>query len=918
MPLILQGIDIVGMARTGSGKTAAFVIPMLEKLKAHAPTAQSARAIILSPTRELALQTHKVVQELGRNLDLRTAVLVGGDSMEAQFAELAASPDVIVATPGRLVHHLSEIEGFSLKGVEYVVFDEADRLFEMGFADQLREILGAMPPSRQALLFSATMPRVLAEFARAGLRDPELVRLDADTKVSPDLRLAFFTIRQDDKPAGLLYLMREVISPTQPTIVFTATRHHVDFLSALLSKEGFSVAAVHGNMDQSARKINIAKFRANKSAVLVVTDVAARGLDIPLLDNVINYDFPPKPKLFVHRCGRAARAGRTGTAYSLLTREEMPYLVDLHLFLSMPLTPAPVRSLKDAAAAVATQGTSAVGESGSGSGSLPGPSTASGSSFGAFPQAALDDELEHLRSVLAAIPDLSSQLHAANNAMKLYVKTRPLAAPESARRAKSFAKEGVHPILAAALPSDALGGLEAQECLKDITAKLRAYRPSATVFEAEVASARAGQGAGLTATPGMLASAPHERKIEVMRQKREAHAAVIRANKRREGFSAVGAEEEEEEEREEEHEKKRKKARRSTKQEQEEEEEEQDDEDDEDDEQQHEEESEEEEAFILRGKKAIRANAAANNVIDPGSGPTGRFRDSSFYLSHQPSETHTTEHFLAVGSGDQLRGAVMDLTGEDADAVAKMKSASWNWDKKAKKYVKLNKGEVMKAGKRVKAKDDGMGAGKKKGRKEGELYAKWSKKTKVTIGAGGGAERSAKLAEAMGGRFKHGGRGWVNPLKTKGGHDGGGGDRGRTRNGTRGGGGGDELKTPEQVRKSRKEEAKKKEHLQKRRQQDRRSSDGGGGSKFGSRGGGGGRGGSKFGNDGGRGGGGRFGRGGDRGGGGGRGGGSKFGRGGDRGGGDRGGGRGGGRGGSRGGGGGGRGGSRGGGRGGRR
>ncbi|EFN52852.1 hypothetical protein CHLNCDRAFT_26393, partial [Chlorella variabilis] len=313
----MQGLDVVGMARTGSGKTAAFVIPLVERLKEHSARA-GARAVILSPTRELALQTHKVVKELGRHSNLRTAVLVGGDSMEAQFAELAAFPDILVATPGRLMHHLQEVEGMSLRSCEYLVFDEADRLFEMGFAEQLRQILASVGPSRQTLLFSATMPKALAEFARAGLKEPELVRLDADTKISPDLALAFFTVRWEDKPAALLYLLREVVAADQPTIIFASTRHHVEFLAGLLAQDGLEAAYVHGNMDQAARKIHIAKFRAGRVRLLVVTDVAARGLDIPLLDNVVHYDFPPKPKLFVHRSGRAARAGRSGTSYSLL------------------------------------------------------------------------------------------------------------------------------------------------------------------------------------------------------------------------------------------------------------------------------------------------------------------------------------------------------------------------------------------------------------------------------------------------------------------------------------------------------------------------------------------------------------------------------------------------------------------------
>ena len=180
------------MARTGSGKTAAFVIPMLQRLAAHSPRA-GARALALAPTRELALQTHKVVRELSRGSDLRTAALVGGDAMEAQFAELAANPDVIVATPGRLLHHLEEVEGMSLSSVEYVVFDEADRLFEMGFADQVKDILSRLREGRQVLLFSATLPRSLADFASAGLAQPQVVRLDAERRLSPDLALAFFT-----------------------------------------------------------------------------------------------------------------------------------------------------------------------------------------------------------------------------------------------------------------------------------------------------------------------------------------------------------------------------------------------------------------------------------------------------------------------------------------------------------------------------------------------------------------------------------------------------------------------------------------------------------------------------------------------------------------------------------------------------
>ncbi|KAK0600092.1 hypothetical protein LWI29_011536 [Acer saccharum] len=211
MPLILSGLDVVAMARTGSGKTAAFLIPMLQRLNQHVPQG-GVRALILSPTRDLALRTLKFTKELGRHTDLRTSLLVGGDSMESQFEELAQNPDIIIATPGRLMHHLSKVDDMSLKTVEYVVFDEADCLFGMGFAEKLHKILTQLSENRQTLLFSATLPSALAEFAKAGMRDPHLVRLDFETRISPGLKLTFFTLRPEEKYAALIYLIREQIS----------------------------------------------------------------------------------------------------------------------------------------------------------------------------------------------------------------------------------------------------------------------------------------------------------------------------------------------------------------------------------------------------------------------------------------------------------------------------------------------------------------------------------------------------------------------------------------------------------------------------------------------------------------------------------------------------------------------------------
>jgi len=339
LPLALSGRDLVAMARTGSGKTAAFLIPMVERLTSGSLTSiKGVRAVILSPTRELSLQTLKFCTKLAKFTDLRCTALVGGESMGAQFAALAKHPDVLVATPGRLMHLLREVPGFHLRATQYVVFDEGDRLFEMGFADQLREILGKLPEQRQTLIFSATLPSALLTFAKAGLRDPQLVRLDVDSKVSEELGQAFFTVQSGEKPAALLWILRVLLPTSQQAIVFVATRHHSEFVATLLERSGIPSLSVYGSQDMETRKGNLEAFRSRRVRVLVVTDVAARGLDIPLLDNVINYDFPDKAKLYVHRVGRVARQGRSGAAFSLVTSSDLPYVLDFLLFLGLPVS----------------------------------------------------------------------------------------------------------------------------------------------------------------------------------------------------------------------------------------------------------------------------------------------------------------------------------------------------------------------------------------------------------------------------------------------------------------------------------------------------------------------------------------------------------------------------------------------------
>ena len=279
----------------------------------------------------------------------------------------------------------------------------------MGFAEQIDEIMSAIrSENRQTMLVSATMPKILAEFTHAGLKDPAFVRLDADTKISPTLRIGFLQVRKAEKPAALMHLIREVLPSKEQTIVFTATRHHVQFLLLLLREMGEKVEGVFGNMDMTARKRAVGMFRKRKIRFLIVTDVAARGLDIPLLKNVINYDFPAKCKLFVHRAGRAGRQGRVGTVFSFVDPTEIAYMVDLFLFLGRPL-----RGLKN--------------EDEDGESELRKSRiytlktmTTDDVDYGTIPRRHIDSANESFLSIKASHHDLSEQYRVSNNAYVVF------------------------------------------------------------------------------------------------------------------------------------------------------------------------------------------------------------------------------------------------------------------------------------------------------------------------------------------------------------------------------------------------------------------------------------------------------------------------------------------------------------------
>jgi len=347
IPLILSGRDVVAMARTGSGKTAAFLVPLIQRIALHPTQCVGVRGLVLSPTRELALQTFKFLCEYAKYARLRAALLIGGESLEAQFAALAQNPEVLVATPGRLLQVLDQVPHFSLKLLEIIVLDEADRLWEGTLASESRRILDMLrgtpqvenvsglnvAAQTQKVLVSATLPKDLANFSQMVLSSPAFVRLDEEKLLSEAVETGYIFCRQEEKIAALIHVLRTLLASSKRTLVFFATKHHAAYAHRLLSRyENWPVACIHGGMDQICRKRTLEEFRKKEQVALFVTDVAARGLDLPQLDVVINFHFPPGPKLFVHRCGRVGRRGRKGWCWSLVSTDEVPYMLDVWLF----------------------------------------------------------------------------------------------------------------------------------------------------------------------------------------------------------------------------------------------------------------------------------------------------------------------------------------------------------------------------------------------------------------------------------------------------------------------------------------------------------------------------------------------------------------------------------------------------------
>jgi len=315
IPFALDGRDILATAMTGSGKTAAFGIPMIAKLIANS----RGSAVILTPTRELAQQVEKVIKELlGVYSTIKSALLIGGESMPAQQAQLRARPRIIVGTPGRMIDHLQR-GSLMLHDASFLVLDEMDRMLDMGFEDQILQIMKYMPMQRQTLLFSATLPPQILKIAEKYQKNPQRIEIGETNKAAERIVQVEKHLTNEEK---FPTLVKELKEREGTVIIFVRSKFGTEKLAAKLHKAGFTADAIHGDLDQKKRAKVLQAFRDKKHRILVATDIASRGLDIPHIEHVINFDLPQQPEDFIHRIGRTARAGAEGAALSFITGED--------------------------------------------------------------------------------------------------------------------------------------------------------------------------------------------------------------------------------------------------------------------------------------------------------------------------------------------------------------------------------------------------------------------------------------------------------------------------------------------------------------------------------------------------------------------------------------------------------------------
>jgi ATP-dependent RNA helicase RhlE len=339
IPVALSGRDVVGIAQTGTGKTAAFALPILHRLSAHPLQRErkSCRVLVLSPTRELSAQILDSFNTYGRHVRVSATLAIGGVPIGRQIRALAGGVDVLVATPGRLLD-LVQSNALRLDRVEWLVLDEADRMLDMGFIHDIRKIVAKLPTRRQTLFFSATMPRAIAELAEQMLRDPAKVSVTPQASTVERVEQRIIHVDRAAKPSILAEVLRgETIDRA---LIFTRTKHGADKVVRTLNKAGIAAEAIHGNKSQSQRDRVLAAFRQGKVRTLVATDIAARGIDVDGISHVVNYDLPNIPESYVHRIGRTARAGADGVAISFCDADEAPFLraIEKLIRMSIPAT----------------------------------------------------------------------------------------------------------------------------------------------------------------------------------------------------------------------------------------------------------------------------------------------------------------------------------------------------------------------------------------------------------------------------------------------------------------------------------------------------------------------------------------------------------------------------------------------------
>lgn len=337
IPSILAGRDILGVAQTGTGKTAAFAVPILQNLSNERSTPggkHHIRALILAPTRELAIQIGESFGAYGQYLNFRTMVIYGGVSQNYQTDALEAGVDILVATPGRLLDLIGQ-RFANIRSVEMFVLDEADRMLDMGMVHDVKKIIELLPKKRQNMLFSATMPPGVSELVDSILVNPAKIEVKPETSNSKNIKQAIYFVDEKDRIPLLIHILKNksIVS----ALVFTRTKHRADKVAKALGQEGIRVQAIHGDKSQGARQAALNSFKNREIRVLVATDVAARGIDVEELSHVINFDLPNIPETYVHRIGRTGRAGMGGTALSFCDHPEIPYLKEIEKLIAKPI-----------------------------------------------------------------------------------------------------------------------------------------------------------------------------------------------------------------------------------------------------------------------------------------------------------------------------------------------------------------------------------------------------------------------------------------------------------------------------------------------------------------------------------------------------------------------------------------------------